>query len=491
MKNTGRIATLLHPEARRIVFNDSLHAAAKENLPHYAEMDRAQAVMLAETGYLHTDFAMKIIRQLDELEVTDFRSIAAHPAPRGEYLAYEDALRELLGNTVSNLHLGRSRNDLSATLLKLKLRKPFRALASEVIQLVETLIDKARDNLETPLPLHTHRQPAVPSTLAHHCAGFATCLLRDLDAILALAPSLNTSCLGAGCGGGTTIAIRPKRTAELLGFATPVGNSIDAVASRDLVLRLLSALSILSNNLGRISETLLGWLGDAGLASLPDALVGSSSAMPHKRNAFLLEQVQGKSGVVTGVLMSALCASQASPFTNCVAVGTEASGQVWHGVETTRQALVLTRLCIDGLEVNQDAAFAMMMDRYVNAMEAANKLVEAGANDFRSAHAEIGQLVTQAEAVPKTELLSTRKAANLPVLERARADLTPSAIILAASHGGGPAPDAVTATLDALTAALTGCGKQVSALSTGWDHAQKQLSEAIAKLNIHASSQHA
>lgn len=479
MHDTGRIKSTLHPEASAIVFDADLRRAASEELPFYTEIDRAQAIMLERVGLIDRGLAKKVLVELDRLQAQGFQSVAGSPAPRGSYLAYEDHLRAVVGKKASNLHLGRSRNDINATLVKLKLRGPYRALAGELLELLRVLCGLARAHLLTVFPLHTHRQPALPSTFAHHLAGFASALARDLDAILAVHPILNRSCLGAGAGGGTTLLILPDLTARLLGFATPPVNSIDSVASRDLVLRLLAASAILGSTLSRISETLLIWVGDAGLASLPDELVGSSSAMPHKRNPFLLEQVQGKAGAAIGCFVAALTGMHSTPFTNCVAVGTEATRHVWAGIDNSVASLRLIRLCLSGLTVAKDVASAMLNGAFVDAMETATRLAVNGGLDFRSAHNEVGHLVTTALERRAPNLLAAMQGGRMLDPELSPG---PEVIARTARAGGGPAPEAVAATLDELERGIERSAALLCDLGAGWSRAREELRSAIASL---------
>jgi argininosuccinate lyase len=484
MHDTGRITSILHPEARRIVFDADLQRAVIDDLPHYANIDRAQAVMLQNVGLLDRAIARRVFAELDRLQADGFRAIAQKPAPRGTYLAYEDYVRTTVGPEAGNLHFGRSRNDLNATVGKLKLRQPYAALAGELVDLLRTLCRRGREHLETVFPLHTHRQPAVPSTLAHHLAAFAVALSRDLEAVLALAPALNTSCLGAGVGGGTTLAILPGMTAQLLGFSAPPLNSIDCVASRDLVLRLLATSAILGSNLGRISETMLLWVGDAGLIALPDELVGSSSAMPHKRNAFLLEHVQGKAGAITGSLVAALTGMHATPFTNCVAVGTEAARQVSPGLSEAAAAVRLTRLCIDGMMVMEKPTADILQRGFINAMEAATLLAVDGSLDFRSAHIAVGRAVTQALVTGVGSLLGV---SDLPGLTPHAQQLEPGMIARTARHGGGPAPEAVAAVLDELERQVGHAHAHLGELEYQWRRAHDELRDAITMLTTSAT----
>lgn len=483
MHDTGRIKSTLHPEAGNIVFDPDLQRAAVEELPHYAEIDRAQAVMLAHAGLLDSGLAIRILAELDKLQAEAFEAVALRPAPRGVYLAYEDHLRAVVGAEAGNLHLGRSRNDISATLLKLKLRRPYHGLTAELIGLLRTLCRHGRDHLHTIIPLHTHRQPAVPSTLAHHLAAFALALGRDLEALLALSPNLNASCLGAGVGGGSTLPILPDMTARLLGFSTPPTNSIDSVASRDLVLRLLAATAIIGSNLGRIAETMLLWVGGTALIVLPDDLVGSSSAMPHKRNPFLLEHIHGKAGALTGLLVAALAGMHATPFTNSVAVGTEASRHVWPGIGEATDAIRLTRLCISGMTVDGAAVAHLLDGSFINAMEAATRLAVAGGIDFRAAHNAVGRLVSDAADSGAASILELPAASRFSALADHRQELDPTIIARSAHAGGGPAPEAVAAVLDRLEQQIESSAAHLRNLETQWSRGHDDLRAAIARLN--------
>ncbi|WP_271612199.1 argininosuccinate lyase [Bradyrhizobium sp. CCBAU 21362] len=476
MQDTGRIKSTLDPEASAIVFDADLRRAVSDEVPFYAEIDRAQAIMLERVGLIGRKFAKQVFVELDRLQAEGFQSLAVSPALRGYYLAYEDHLRSVIGKKASNLHLGRSRNDINATVLKLRLRRPYQDMAGELLELLRVLCGLARTHLGTVFPLHTHRQAALPSTFAHHMVAFAGALSRDLDALLVVHPLLNRCCLGAGVGGGTTLPILPDLTARLLGFVTPPVNSIDGVASRDLVLRLLAGSAILGSNLSRIAETLLLWVGEAGLVGLPDELVGSSSAMPHKRNPFLLEHIQGKAGAVIGYFVAAITGMHNTPFTNCVAVGTEATRHIWPAIDSIIGSMRLIRLCFSRLTVAREAARLMLERSFVNAMEIATRLTVAGDLDFRSAHNEVGRWVTAATERGTSSviaMLQTDRMSNPEV------SLAPDNIARTARAGGGSAPEAVTAALDELEADIERSAALLRHLGDGWGRAQQELRSAI------------
>jgi argininosuccinate lyase len=158
-------------------------------------------------------------------------------APRELYLFYEHHLAETLGEQAGGaVHLARSRNDTNATVLRPRLRSVRRRLVREVLRLLAVLVRRAERHAGLVMPIYTHHQVALPVTCGHYLARVA--LKRDLRGLEAAASDLDRSPLGAGAAGGTTLPIDPARTARLLGFSEPVLHSVDAVASRDLVLRL-------------------------------------------------------------------------------------------------------------------------------------------------------------------------------------------------------------------------------------------------------------
>lgn len=176
-----------------------------------------------------------------------------------------------------------------------RLRKPTLRLVCEASRLLAALIHRARAEAALVMPGYTHLQPAQPVTLGHYLSGVACAVVRDVRGLTSAIDGMGVCPLGAGALAGTTLPIRPLRTAELLGFDKPVKHSLDAVATRDFVLRLLSASAIFGVTLTRLASDLLLWSSaEFGLISFPDRLSGSSSMMPQKKNAFPLELIQGR-----------------------------------------------------------------------------------------------------------------------------------------------------------------------------------------------------
>ncbi|MGA5647919.1 argininosuccinate lyase [Streptomyces seoulensis] len=486
---TGRLTSAVTPAAADILFDRHLRLppdpVAGELRPT-SEVDRAHVVMLTEQGVIRPETAARLLRGIEELRAADFAPLRHLPAPRGRYLAYEGHLVDTLGEETGGvLHSGRSRNDLNATVLRLQLRTPYDRLLAETDALGRVLVAQGRRWHTTVMPAYTHHQPAVPVTYGHYLAGVAAALVRDLDQIEHAGRELGENPLGAGATGGTTLPVDPARTTELLGFTAPLGNSLHAVASRDLVLRLLGACAVLGVLLTRTAHDFQSWTSaENPLLRLPDDLVGSSSMMPQKRNPFLLENIQGKAAAALGALTAATTAMSTARYTNAIAVGTEAVGHVWPALEATTDAVVLLRLMVEGAEPDADTMLRRAAEGHTAATALAERLVVAGV-PFRTAHHMVGEISTAALAGGRTfeETAAEHLADRSPGLLDA---LDPASVAAAAGAGGGPAPASVLAALDEADRGLGALAAAADARRVHWESARRALDDAVSAL-IHRS----
>lgn len=400
---TGRLTATLGARTRRVVYGELGPAELAAELPRATRVDRAHLVMLAERGLIEPAAAGALLRAVTELAGKEWEPLVGRPAPRGLYLMYEGWLVERLGADVGGvLHTGRSRNDLKATVTALAVRERALELAAEAVRLRAVLLARSRAHRDVVMPVHTHFQAAMPVTYGWYLLGVALALGRDCDAVLAAVPD---ACpLGAGAAGGTDLPIDPARTAALLGFARPAAHALDAVASRDVPLRLLGAAAGLAVTLSRLATDLQLWSSaEFGFVRFPDRLVGGSSAMPQKRNAFLLEHVQAKPALALGAWAAAAAAMSAAPFTNSIEVGTEAVGAVGPGLAAVLDSVLLSQVLVSGARPEPARMAAGARDGFTAATALANRLVRAGV-PFRTAHAAVGDAVRRAVEAGSTDL---------------------------------------------------------------------------------------
>jgi len=462
MDDTGRIRRPLSPTARRIVFGEP--APGPSELMLTTHVDRAHLVMLVERGLVDRAAAAALLGEIELLRRNDFAPLHGVEARRGRYLLYEDWLVERLGErTAGILRTGRSRNDLNATVLRLRLRAPVERLLTETLRLQAVLLGRSRRHAAVVMPGYTHYQPAVPTTYGHHLGGVASALDRDLEALRAAAAGLDESPLGGGTGHGSALPIDPARTAALLGFLRPVAHALDAVASRDIVLRLLAAAAVLGVTASRLAADLLLWTtAEFAFLELPDELVGSSSAMPQKRNPFLLEHVKGRSARAAGAFVAAATAMHAAPFANSVAVGTEGCAGVVEALDATADSVTLLRLVVAGARPRPGTMLARAIAGQTTATAMAERLVAEDGLSFREAHHSIGRLLTEAAG--------TGRAPDGP---------DPVDVARAARFGGGPGGPDVLVELWARRSALAAAG---AAQRRRYRQSETDLNRAVAAL---------
>ncbi len=481
MGDTGRISRPLKPLARSIVFGETAERCVEEEMPFATVVDEAHVIMLAERNLIQKSSAAMLLREICAMRADDFAPLRGQQAERGCYLLYERYLIDKLGQEVGGiLQTARSRNDLNATVIRLRARRPYTVMLREVLRLQVVLIRRARRYADVVMPAYTHYQAAVPVTLGHYFAGLASALQRDTAALLELGAQLNQSPLGAGSIGGTSLPIDPARTARLLGFESSLLNSFDSVASRDLVLRLLAAAAILGVTLSRLCADLLLWTtAEFGFLSLPDHLVGSSSMMPQKRNPFLIEQAQGRSAAALGALVAASAAMHGTPFSNSVAVGTEAISHLWQPLRQTAEATTLLRLIVADAAPQRERMLSRAQHGYTAATELANRLAIGGGRSFRAAHREVGTLVN---AAIKEGVSIETAAQRLQASAHGAVSFTgldPASVAASSEYGGGPGPDSLQACLSDLAAQWAAQSGRLGRMCRAWSDAAEILHRTV------------
>jgi len=437
MSGTGRLVGGLGPRTRRVVYGELSQAEIEAELPLMLRVDRAHVVMLAEQKLVSADAAGELLRCMDELEAERFRPLLPRPAPRGLYLMYEGYLIERLGPDVGGvLHSGRSRNDLKATITNLRLREWLLEFAEQAARLEAILLSRARAYRSVVMPIYTHFQAAMPVTYGHYLLGVAFAVGRELDALRSAAAGLQVCPLGASAVAGTDLPIDPAHTARLLGFPDTTRHALDAVASRDVPLRLLGAAAGLAVTLSRLATDLQLWSTvEFGFVAFPDRLVGGSSAMPQKRNAFLLEHVKAKPGQALGAWAGAASAMAAKPFTNSIEVGTEAMASVWHGLAAADDSVLLSQVLVSGARPVPERMAERAEGGFTTATSVANRLVQHGV-PFRTAHHLVGEAVRKAIDAGSTKLAEFGPPGWLD--DVGLADLDLAELVRAHVYGGGP-----------------------------------------------------
>ena len=437
VSGTGRLVGEISPRTQQVVYGDPTPAEMAAELALMVRVDRAHLAMLADAGLISPAAVRSLLSCIAELSEDGFQPLFERPAPRGLYLMYEGYLIDKLGPEIGGvLHTGRSRNDLKACITALRLRDWLLDFGEQSARLAAVLLSRARAYRSVVMPVYTHYQAAMPISYGYYLLGMALAVERDLDALAAAATGLRSCPLGAGAVAGTDLAIDPALTARLLGFSTGNPHALDAVASRDVALRVLSAVSSLAITLSRLATDLQLWsTAEFGFIAFPDRLVGGSSAMPQKRNAFLLEHLKAKAGQAIGAWTAAAGMMAGTPFSNSIEVGTEAMAGIWQGLRAGEQAVLLGQVLISGAKPVPERMAERAESGFTAATAIANRLVQQGI-PFRSAHHLVGDAVRRAVEAGSTKLAEFGPPGWLDSIGLADLDL--GELVRSQRYGGGP-----------------------------------------------------
>jgi argininosuccinate lyase len=417
----------------------------------------AHARMLGETGILDDDEARTLIDGLEGLRAdVEADRIAWSEALEDVHMNLEALLTERIGPLGGKLHTARSRNDQVATDFRLWLRRQIRVLLRLLRSNREVLVEAAERHLGVILPGYTHLQVAQPVLFSHHLLAWQEMFARDEGRLRDALARMDVSPLGAGALAGTTFPIDRRRSAELLGFARPAENSLDAVSDRDFALEFLAAASIAMMHLSRMSEELILWSSqEFGFVTLPDSHTTGSSIMPQKKNPDVSELIRGKTGRVYGALMGLLTVMKGLPLAYNKDMQEDKEG-VFDAVATLRACLTLQAAMIPTIEVDEGRMRAAAADAYSNATDLADYLARLGV-PFRDAHEVVGALVARAieEGVPLEALpLATMREADARIDEDVYEALALETVVAGRTSQGGTAPERVRERIAALRAEL-------------------------------------
>ena len=417
----------------------------------------AHARMLGKVGVIDGEDATKIVEGLKGI-LADLESGALEIDMTCEdiHTFVEATLTERIGDAGKRLHTARSRNDQVALDIRMYLADAIDRLVALAKELASAFCDVAEQHLETVMPGYTHLQRAQPITLAHWLMAYAQMLLRDIERLADCKKRTLILPLGSGALAGTTYPLDREYVAEQLGFNGISLNSLDGVSDRDFALELLSDLSILMVHLSRFSEEICLWCSwEFKFVTLADQFSTGSSIMPQKKNPDITELVRGKTGRVFGDLTTLLTAMKALPlaYNKDMQEDKEALFDAIDTAELSLQVLspMLRTAAFHPANMKKAAAAG-----FINATDCADYMVKKGV-PFRDAYKVTGQLVKY--CIDRGLTLD-----ELPIAEYREFSLVFDEDVYQAIDlltcvsqrrlPGGPAPEAVQATIAATRKAL-------------------------------------
>ena len=292
------------------------------------------------------------------------------------HMFIEEELTNRIGDAGKRLHTGRSRNDQVALDQRLYMVDEAGEIIELLDDLIDVLVDIAKDNLETYMPGYTHLQRAQPITYAHYLSAYIEMFKRDIDRITEAKDRANVSPLGSGALAGTTYPLDREFVADQLGMSGVTFCSLDGVADRDFAIEFASACSILMMHLSRMSEEIILYASqEFKFYELDDAYSTGSSMMPQKKNPDVAELTRGKTGRVYGDLISLLVIMKGLPLTYNKDMQ-EVQEAMFDCIETIKAVLPPFTGMIRTMTIRKDNMEAAALGGFTNATDLADYLVK-------------------------------------------------------------------------------------------------------------------
>jgi argininosuccinate lyase len=259
-------------------------------------------------------------------------------------------------------------------------------------ELQRAFVRLARRYQTTIMPGYTHMQRAQPVLVAHHLLAYVEQFGRDRGRLGDGLKRINVMPLGAAALAGTGLPIDREFVAQELGFLSISANSMDSVADRDFAIEFLAACTLIQLHLSRLSEELVLWTTEEfSFVRLADSFCTGSSIMPQKKNPDIPELIRGKTGRVTGNLVSLITLVKGLPMTYNRDLQ-EDKEPIFDTVDTVSTSVAIMAELMAHLEFNEDRLRRATLGGYMTATDLADYLVKKNV-PFRQAHAIVGRTV--------------------------------------------------------------------------------------------------
>jgi len=225
---------------------------------------------------------------------------------RHDVIAFLTHVEELAGDPARWLHRGMTSSDVLDTSFALLLVRASDLLVERTDTLIEKLAARAREHAKTPLIGRSHGIHAEPTTFGVALAGHLAEMRRGRQRLLRAREEIAVGKIAGAVG--TYAHLSPEIEAEALEKLGLRAETVSTqVVARDRHAAFFSALALLAAGIERLATNVRHWqrteVGEA--EERFSAGQKGSSAMPHKRNPILSENLCGLARAVRAAVIPA------------------------------------------------------------------------------------------------------------------------------------------------------------------------------------------
>ena len=286
------MASIWSPETRyRIWFDIEAHAADA----------------MAEAGTIPKEAARIIREKGSRAEFDPARIDAIEREVKHDVIAFLTHVAEIVGPEARYLHRGMTSSDVLDTCLSVQLKRASDILLADVGALLAVLKRRALEFKYTPMIGRSHGVHAEPTTFGLKLASFYAEFQRARTRLAAAREEISVCAISGAVG---TFANVDPRVEEYVAHA--LGLNVEPVSTqvipRDRHAAFFAALAVVASSLERLATEIRHLQRTEVLEAEEFFAEGQkgSSAMPHKRNPVLSENVTGLARIVRGYVVPAL-----------------------------------------------------------------------------------------------------------------------------------------------------------------------------------------
>jgi adenylosuccinate lyase len=291
------MAAIWSPEARfRIWFE--IEALAAEAMARLGTVPREAAAVIRERGSARV--ARISAADLDRIDAIERET-------RHDVIAFLTWLGEGIGEEARFMHQGLTSSDVLDTCLAVQMTRAADLLIADVDALIAALRDRAIEFKHTPTIGRSHGIHAEPTTFGLKLLGHLAEFQRNRQRLVAARAEVATCAISGPVG--TFASVDPRVEAHVAGALGLVVEPVSTqVIPRDRHAAFFCALGVVASSLERLA-TEVRHLQRSEVREAEEYFSPGqkgSSAMPHKRNPVLSENLTGLARLVRGYVTPAL-----------------------------------------------------------------------------------------------------------------------------------------------------------------------------------------
>jgi len=270
----------------------------------WLDVEKAVVVAWNKLGLIPDEDAQKIVdnagfsvERIDEIE-----AITRH-----DLIAFTTSVSETLGEESRWFHYGMTSSDTVDTAVALQMRDSLVLIIEDVTMVMESIKARAMEHKMTLMVGRSHGIHGEPITFGLVLAVWYDEMARHLEN---LKQTMEVICVGQVSGAMGNFAHAPleleEYTCEALGLTSaPASNQ---VIQRDRYARLASALALMASSIEKFAVQVRHWQRTEVYECEEFFAKGQkgSSAMPHKRNPILTENITGLARMVRSYVIPAM-----------------------------------------------------------------------------------------------------------------------------------------------------------------------------------------